>query len=108
MEAMFRVDTNNIVSDLDTFTSRFWSEACRSRQALQSILVDPDVDNPLTATELLGDMNVSLDEYLLSKLGKRRPVSYEVSNIGIVVQRPQADGENNDRECWLSVCWMCS
>ena len=45
MEAMFRVDTNNIVSDLDTFTSRFWSEACRSRQALQSILVAPNVDN---------------------------------------------------------------
>jgi hypothetical protein len=73
--------------------SCFWFQARRSLQNLKLIIADPTTDNPLIATTLLAEMGIGIDEYMLSKIGKKRHVSYEVSNIGTVVQQKYYDGE---------------
>jgi Alcohol acetyltransferase len=77
----------------DSTASSFWSQARRSLQNLKKILSDPTADNPLAATTLLAETDIGLDEYMLSKIGKKRQVSYEVSNIGTFVQQEHYDGK---------------
>jgi hypothetical protein len=93
----FQANANVSSSFSDPTASSFWSEARRSRQNLKNILTEPNTDNPFIAMTLLAEMNISLSEYMLSKLGKKRPVSYEVSNIGTVTRRKQDDAEEGAR-----------